>query len=247
MFAYDGEAEFDFGHIVRTVGSPATGWGNDGPMIIDTINPRYTITEFGDLLQSNPVDKIGKTSGWTTGTVKATCVHHEKDWSEYEGEWHDAKFLCQDEAWFWADTGDSGAPVFRRLGNENVRIAGIFHGRDTVNEFSIYSPASGLQEDFGTFYTVEGSLNPLSVSISGPTEVPPDVVCRWEADVSGGSPSYTYAWSGVLSGNEWYLEGSLSSGGNLSLTVTDGEDDSDGDLISITVDEELEDVEGCEA
>lgn len=64
---------------------------------------------------------------------------------------------------------------------------------------------------------------PLVVSIGGPSTVQPnDPACNWWASVSGGTGSYQYSWSGVLSGNQATVYGGISGSGTLYLTVTSG-------------------------
>jgi hypothetical protein len=58
----------------------------------------------------------------------------------------------------------------------------------------------------------------------------------WEAAIlSGGTPPYTYAWSGVLSGSGSSVSGEVTSSGNLSLVVEDDEEETDGVLLYVTV------------
>jgi hypothetical protein len=64
---------------------------------------------------------------------------------------------------------------------------------------------------------------PLVVSIGGPSTVQPeDSACNWWANASGGTGSYQYSWSGVLSGNQATVFGAVSQPGTLYLTVTSG-------------------------
>ena len=45
--------------------------------------------------------------------------------------------------------------------------------------------------------------------------------CMWYAQVSGGTPPYTYQWSGVLTGTYSSVGGSVWSSGWLYLMVRD--------------------------
>lgn len=65
---------------------------------------------------------------------------------------------------------------------------------------------------------------PLTVSISGPTSIRPNTTCEWMGSASGGTPGYTYDWSGGTTiyedGGEIYLaRGSASF--SVSVIVTD--------------------------
>lgn len=226
-------ATFDFGYIARVEGPPGDSV-TAGSIVIDESNPRYWITSSGDAIGGQTVNKIGKSTGWTEGDVTDTC----KDVISYNqrfGEPHQFIKLCQHLAEHRADKGDSGAPVFTITGS-SIELNGILSSRDTVNNLIIYSPISGIEheKDFDTDVLVV-AVYPVTASIDGPSQVQPQVECTWEADVSGGTLPYSYQWSGVLSGTGSSVSGEVSSSGNLSLTVTDVNDLSDGDLLYITV------------
>jgi hypothetical protein len=64
---------------------------------------------------------------------------------------------------------------------------------------------------------------PLTVSISGPASIRPNTTCEWIAWASGGTPGYTYDWSGgttIYEGGESYLARGSGSF-YVSVTVTD--------------------------
>lgn len=73
-------------------------------------------------------------------------------------------------------------------------------------------------------------LDPLEVTISGPSLPQYNVLCAYVANVTGGTPPYSYAWVdlngiyGYASGNTYY--GAISSPGAKSLyvQVTDAND-----------------------
>lgn len=60
----------------------------------------------------------------------------------------------------------------------------------------------------------------LSVSISGGTDIQPNTQCYWWANVQGGTPPYTYSWSGgtALSGAN-ALEYSAQSASSFTVSV----------------------------
>jgi hypothetical protein len=64
----------------------------------------------------------------------------------------------------------------------------------------------------------------LTVSISGPSSIRPNTTCEWLGTESGGTPGYTYDWSGGTTiyedGSNYYLARS-SEAFYVSVTVTD--------------------------
>jgi hypothetical protein len=63
----------------------------------------------------------------------------------------------------------------------------------------------------------------LTVSIDGPSAVEPTWYCEWSGNVSGGTPPYSYTWTGVLSGSASTVFGNVPSSGPLWLSVTDSQ------------------------
>jgi hypothetical protein len=107
--------------------------------------------------------------------------------------------------------------------------------------------SAGRDDEYGyglldVYSAIQYSPDPLSVSIDGPTEVPPSASegCAWGPNVSGGIgyPSYEWKWdSSVVSTDEYYVpSGGLSTGTHwLSVTVTD-DYSSDTDGLAVDVD-----------
>jgi hypothetical protein len=62
----------------------------------------------------------------------------------------------------------------------------------------------------------------LSVSIDGPNTVAPTSAEEWTALPAGGTPPYTYQWSGALSGSAQMVGGVVSTSQPLYLDVWDG-------------------------
>jgi hypothetical protein len=86
--------------------------------------------EGGWLLVGTRIDKMGRTTGWTWGEVTETCVDIPDWFVEYYGP--GTSLLCQTEANYNSDPGDSGAPVFTwPLYGDEVTLRGIHVGRYT--------------------------------------------------------------------------------------------------------------------
>ncbi len=97
------------------------------------------------------VYKVGRTTGKTSGSIINKCVTSVMHYTEEEqlkyGYPPTAYFYCQMEATFYAEGGDSGAPVYHNYRNGAAVIYGIYWGgTDTV---SAYSPIDGIEEDLG--------------------------------------------------------------------------------------------------
>jgi hypothetical protein len=117
---YDEGVDIAFGRVYRTTGL--------GSLTIDSSNPQWTIVaerpfpNVGDILH-----KTGRTTGWTSGSVSQTCVDTGVSGTTIT-------MLCQD--WVLANVagGDSGSPVFSRLGagaDSDIRLEGVLWGGGT--------------------------------------------------------------------------------------------------------------------
>lgn len=78
-----------------------------------------------------PLQKVGRTSGWTVGLVIATCVNEITDHFEPGNPLPTSTMsLCSDQVSAFADGGDSGGPVFYHptlIGASVVAPMGILH------------------------------------------------------------------------------------------------------------------------
>ena len=115
--ALDGTVSYGRGYIARTTGL--------GSVTIDANNPRFRIS--ADLYWPNAgvtVEKMGKTTGWTRGTIDRTCANIGSG---------GITFICQYRATASVQGGDSGSPVFRITNSPSsgdVDLVGIAHSRD---------------------------------------------------------------------------------------------------------------------
>lgn len=137
---------FERGKIVRT---EFRGDGVDGSTnIINAPDPTWSIA----ITDENPstgtfIQKIGRTTGWTSGNIINTCIDVQKS-----GGWW--QMNCQTRTDYRATGGDSGSPVFRFVYDENgwehISLLGIHWG--SSSSYSYYSPVSGIMHDLGTLY-----------------------------------------------------------------------------------------------
>jgi hypothetical protein len=125
------------GRIARTSGA------NNGSI---TITGNFNITAEGSALVGQTVHKIGRTTGWTRGSVSGTCVNTNVSESNVTQ-------LCQTWVSAGAGGGDSGSPVFRRQGStNNVTLVGILWG-GSGSTLYVFSPISNIEMELGALTT----------------------------------------------------------------------------------------------
>lgn len=170
FFASGGGVEMAVGLIMRTTFPNGGGLsGGLGSLEVDPQKPHFIVTaqENNDLVAGTVVNKMGRTTGWTHGTIKQTCVDHYLEGNHL--------IRCAYEASYVADHGDSGAPVWVADGftcSRCVKLAGIHNGRATPgNDQARFSKLARIKSDMdGTWEIVRGVALPapsLSGSISG--------------------------------------------------------------------------------
>jgi hypothetical protein len=93
------------------------------------------------------VSKAGIATGWTQGTITATCKDVEM-WIVPIGGGR--VYRCQHEASYGRADGDSGAPVFSTYYG-TADLKGIHWGRrlQVTGMKTVFSPLSGIEADFG--------------------------------------------------------------------------------------------------
>jgi hypothetical protein len=136
------------GEIARTVSL------NSGSLVVDEGNQFHTITSQNTSAEPAPagtlVSKVGRTTGWTQGTVTRTCVNTAVSGSQIMQ-------LCQTFVNHPTATivsgGDSGSGAF--TGSGNVALVGILWGGSSDNKTFIFSPLRQIQQELGTFSAVK--------------------------------------------------------------------------------------------
>ena len=110
--------------------------------------PSFTITDaqpFSVLGQT--LDKVGRTTGWTVGTVVATCV-------DVAVADTDIVQLCQDEVLSGNAGGDSGSPIFESQApfTNDVTLYGIMWGGGSTNfgPILVFSPLENIEFELGS-------------------------------------------------------------------------------------------------
>jgi hypothetical protein len=93
---------------------------------------------------SGTMQKVGRTTGWTSGNVTDTCVTVNVSGSNIQ-------LLCQTivrrPGVRIVQGGDSGSPVF--TGDSNVTLQGILWGGNSAGDLFVFSPFKSIQDELG--------------------------------------------------------------------------------------------------
>lgn len=131
----------EIGTIARSADRKREGQGR-GTLSIDPSRPKLQIvsasTTSGGVSLGTRVDKIGATTGWTSGTVQRLCQ------TEYQTSPNKRQHTCQNTVNYLNDYGDSGGPVFfvEDEARGTVRLLGIHHMKQGT-----YSPLFQIAKD----------------------------------------------------------------------------------------------------
>jgi hypothetical protein len=124
--------------IARTTGI------NSGSLIVDG---HFSITgqNNSSTTFSGTMQKVGRTTGWTSGNVTNTCVTVNVSGSNIQ-------LLCQtivqNPGTMIVQGGDSGSPVF--TGSSNVTLQGILWGGNSAGDLFVFSPFKAVQDELGS-------------------------------------------------------------------------------------------------
>ena len=120
----------------------ATSEPNNGSI---EITRRFRITAEGGAVVGATLNKIGRTTGWTQGNVRYTCVNTFVSGTN-------TVQLCQT----WVDAGvgggDSGSNVFVQTGG-GVTLVGILWGGNSSGTTFVYSPIANIEQELGALTT----------------------------------------------------------------------------------------------
>jgi hypothetical protein len=135
--------------LVATVGKIARTIGQ-GSLTINSANPTFTVTAEGVAGRNATAHKVGRTTGWTSGSVSNTCVNTSVSGSTI-------LLLCQTfvtSSGVIVQGGDSGSPVFAwsGTGGNVTLLGGLWGGNQSGTQF-VYSPIANIRAELGDLVT----------------------------------------------------------------------------------------------
>ena len=141
--AYINGANQALGLIAQTSGA------NNGSL---TITGSFSITSDdcgttgGCLAVGTTANKVGRTTGWTAGTITNTCVDTGVSGSNIVQ-------LCQTFVSAGVGGGDSGSDVFQVTSGNNVKLAGVLWGGNSGGTQFVFSPFGNVTRELGALTT----------------------------------------------------------------------------------------------
>jgi hypothetical protein len=132
---------FDLAKIAKTDGV------NTGLLTIASNGAaRFTITQKGSVTKGTVVNKVGRTTGWTRGTITNKCANVAVSGTNIVN-------LCQDiveNTGTIVGGGDSGSQVFSVVSVDNVKLVGLLWGGNSSGTLFVYSPIENVERELGT-------------------------------------------------------------------------------------------------
>lgn len=164
---YSAGTESSRGVIAKTTGV------NTGSL---TTAGNFTITaqDNSTTNYSGTVNKVGRTTGWTAGTITNTCATINVSQSNVQLR---CQTIVTNNGAAIVGSGDSGSPVFRITSGDNVTLLGILWGGSGSNTF-IFSPLKNIQDELGAVVaTSSGGVTPPPPPPPAPPPPPPPPTC----------------------------------------------------------------------
>lgn len=146
-WVFAGNAAVQHGTIAQTLFPQQ---GAPGSLYVSATHPRFYVYGSRGAVEGMQVEKVGRSSGWTTGLVTDTCSDESTNESFADGNTH--IYLCQGLADLHLEPGDSGSPVFYWwwfYDVDTVELIGLLWGAGDTAEDAVYSPWSNVENDIG--------------------------------------------------------------------------------------------------
>ncbi|MBW8838990.1 MAG: hypothetical protein JF602_03905, partial [Gemmatimonadetes bacterium] len=104
-----------------------------------------TSTLGGCLAVGSTINKVGRTTGWTAGTLTNKCVNTGVQGTRIVQ-------ICQNFVSAGVGGGDSGSDVFQ-LNSTGVTLAGVLWGGSSSGNQFVYSPFANVVRELGALKT----------------------------------------------------------------------------------------------
>jgi hypothetical protein len=128
-----------------------------GSLTIGASRFRITSENTTRPLVNTKLNKVGRTTGWSQGTVRFTCTNTNVSGSNITQ-------LCQDIVKANVAGGDSGSPVFRIVSGNNVRLYGVLWGGGSIAGVGTVFVFSNMS---GTNVQRASEMGPLTTCAAG--------------------------------------------------------------------------------
>lgn len=132
------------GVIAKTIGANTGSLEITGSFSINADDCASTLG--GCLPTGTTVDKVGRTTGWTSGKITNTCVNTGVQGSRIVQ-------LCQTFVSAGVGSGDSGSDVFVATGSTSATLAGILWGGSSGGDQFVFSPFANVVAELGSLKT----------------------------------------------------------------------------------------------
>jgi hypothetical protein len=216
LFSVEGSMPTAPGFIARPLRINPGSSNSDIYQQIDPSNPSFRITARNSSRRGEVINKVGITTGWTQGTVTATCKDVDMLWIVVLPQ---PVMKCQHEASYGRSPGDSGSPVFVTDGYGNADLRGIHWGHylQGFNWVTVFSTLGGIERDLGELQVLAPAAPPppapYSAGISGDGILISGMLGTWSATVQSGVAPFTY---------RWYVDGTYAGDGPTFTTEVGG-------------------------
>ena len=144
--AYVNGANQGLGLIARTGGANSGDLTIAGSFTITADDCNGAPTLGGCFAVGQQVDKVGRTTGWTSGLITNKCVNTGVQGSRIVQ-------LCQTFVSAGVGAGDSGSDVFQVTGGTNVTLAGVLWGGSSSGSQFVFSPLGNVVRELGSLQT----------------------------------------------------------------------------------------------
>ena len=141
--AYASGINFTLGDIARTSGP------NNGSLEITGVFDITAESSTKNFTIGETVNKIGRTTGWTQGTVSNTCVTVNVSGSNIT---QICQTIVENNVQIVAG-GDSGSNVFSQTGSSSVTLYGILWGGNSSGTLFVFSPLASVEQELGALTT----------------------------------------------------------------------------------------------